>query len=72
VSEHCPPEKISYLRDHIGSMGRFRIDSYYGEVMVKTASPERMVHLQQILSNQDHLPGLAKRCRREMSEPSRG
>jgi hypothetical protein len=72
ATEHCPPEKIPYLRDHIGSMARFWIDSYYGEVMVKTAGPERMLHLQQILSNQDHLPELAERCRQEMSEPSRG
>lgn len=72
ASERCPPEKLSHLRDHIGSMARFWIDSYYGEVMVRTASPERMVHLEQILANQDHLPELAARCRREMSEPSRG
>jgi Phytanoyl-CoA dioxygenase (PhyH) len=72
ATEHCPEEKLPYLRDHIGSMARFWNDSYYGEIMIRTAPSERMAHLRQILANQDHLPELADRCRREMPEPSRG
>lgn len=72
ASEHCPPEKLPALREHIGSMSRFWIDSYYGEAMLNTAGAERMTHLQQILDNQEHLPALAAACRREMAEPARG
>jgi Phytanoyl-CoA dioxygenase (PhyH) len=72
ASEHCPQEKLPALREHIGSMARFWSDSYYGEIMVRTAGPERMAHLRQILANQDHLPALSERARREMSEPARG
>lgn len=72
MSERCPVEKLHHLRDHVGTMARFWIDSYYGETMLATAGPDRLVHLEQVLANQDHLPGLAARCRLEMREPARG
>jgi hypothetical protein len=40
--------------------------------MVNTADAKRMVHLEQVLANQDHLPELAKQARLSMAEPSRG
>lgn len=72
AAERCPEHKLSHLRQHIASMARFWNDSYYGDTMVRTAGPERMVHLEQILANQEHLPALAAQCRQEMLEPSRG
>ncbi|MCX8214072.1 MAG: hypothetical protein OTJ97_06140 [SAR202 cluster bacterium] len=40
--------------------------------MVETANPARMVHLEQRLANDDHLPELVRKAREEMDEPSRG
>ena len=39
--------------------------------MVRTAGPERMVHLEQILANDGHLAELSRRQRAETTEPSR-
>ncbi|MGW4694793.1 phytanoyl-CoA dioxygenase family protein [Kitasatospora cineracea] len=71
-AERCPQEKLPALREHIGSMARFWNDSYYGEAMLASANAERMVHLQQILDNQDHLPELAARCRQDTDGPAQG
>ena len=46
--------------------------SIVGEAMVATASPARMIHLEQNLANDGHLKALAAKARSEMSEPSRG
>jgi hypothetical protein len=43
------------LRDLIAAARNFDLKSYYGEAMVRTAGPERMVHLQQCLDNEDAL-----------------
>ena len=40
--------------------------------MVNTASPERMVHLQQIRENDTHLAGLVRELKKTMKEPARG
>ena len=40
--------------------------------MVRTATPARMVHLEQRLANDDHLPEVVRKLREEMAEPSRG
>ena len=44
----------------------------YGEAMIRTASPERMRHLEQPLSNDGHLAELSRQARERMAEPSRG
>jgi phytanoyl-CoA dioxygenase PhyH len=70
-AEHCPEERLPDLRRHVGSMARFWNDSYYGEHVLADAPPARVAHLQQILDNQDHLPGLVAECRSTMPEPAR-
>lgn len=71
-SEHCPDEKLEYLRTMIGGMARFWKDEFYGRTMIETADPRRMRHLEQVIRNQAHLPALADKARAEMSEPARG
>jgi hypothetical protein len=44
----------------------------YGETMLRTAGPERMRHLDQAQTCQDHLPALSARYRAEHLESSRG
>jgi hypothetical protein len=65
-------DEISLLRNEIGAFARFWIDSVYGETMLRTASPQRMVHLQQPLSQQDHLVEETRKAKMTMKEPSRG
>ena len=65
-------EDIDELRDDVAGKAQFWVDVPYGETLLRTASPERMVHLEQQLANADHLPALAAKAREEMHEPSRG
>jgi hypothetical protein len=48
------------------------MDRSYGPAMLRSAGPERMVHLEQMLANDGHLAELSRRKRAEMAEPSRG
>ena len=65
-------EDLPDLREDIGNLARFWTERAYGEVMIETAGPSRMKHLEQRLTNDDHLPELVRQARREMDEPSRG
>ena len=69
--ERFAKEHIEELREDIAGGARFWLDEPYGKIMVKTASKARMIRLEQHLANSDHLPSLATKARREMSEPSR-
>lgn len=64
--------EIADLKNFIGSNARFWIDRMHGEAMVRTATPQRQIHLQQVQDNEGHLPALAARARQEQAEPSRG
>lgn len=65
-------EDLDELREDIAGKARFWVEEAYGEALLRTAGPGRMVHLEQRLANADHLPALARRARAEMDEPSRG
>ena len=71
-SERYPEDKIDELRDQLGSESRFWIDRIHGEEMIRTASPERWVHLEQIRTNDTHLAALTRERKKSMKEPSRG
>jgi hypothetical protein len=51
---------------------RFWAEQAYAPAMRDTASPQRMVHLEQCIANDGHLKALAQKARLEMAEPSRG
>ena len=70
--QRYPADKIKDLRDYIAGGSRFLIERAFDNTIVRTASPERMVHLEQVLANDDHLAGLSARRRLEMAEPARG
>jgi ectoine hydroxylase-related dioxygenase (phytanoyl-CoA dioxygenase family) len=63
---------MAAIRRHIGQLSIFWCERAYGEVMINTASPQRMVHLQQRLANDGHLPELTRKAKLEMDEPQRG
>lgn len=70
--ERFAEEDLDELREDLSGKARFWLDQAYGEAMLRTAGPKRMVHLEQRLANADHLPALAAKARQEMSEPARG
>ena len=65
-------EDLGALREQLGKLSRFWIEQAYGDVMVRTAGPQRMRHLEQRMANDGHLKELAEKARSEMAEPSRG
>lgn len=69
---HYQPDDIPLLKNEIAAFARFWVDSVYGDAMVQTASPQRMTHLQQPLSYQDHLVEEVRKAKLTMKEPARG
>ena len=71
-SEKFQENQLEELRNILGKEARFWIDRIHGEIMVNTASPERMVHLKQVRENDTHLADITKELKKTMSEPARG
>lgn len=72
LSQRYRTEDLPLLRESIGSAARFWIDRAYGETMMRTAGPERLRHLEQIMANDGHLAELTRQAKLRMSEPARG
>ena len=72
LCQRYPEDRLGELRDYIGGGARFWVEEAYGDAMIRTASPERMHHLEQAMANDDHLPELTRQAKDRMSEPSRG
>jgi hypothetical protein len=70
--ERFAEEDLPLLREEVGEGARFWRMRAYGEVMIRTAGPDRMRHLEQRLSNDSHLPELTRKAKEEMAEPARG
>ena len=71
-AQHHSDDQLPQLRDEISGAARFWIDSVYGDTMLRTAGPQRMRHLEQILANQGHLPEEVRKAKLRMKEPARG
>ena len=69
--ERYSDEHIDELREEMAGIARFWAESAYDPIMVETAGPARMVHLEQRMANDGQLPELARKARDEMEEPSR-
>jgi Phytanoyl-CoA dioxygenase (PhyH) len=65
-------DEIPLLRNEVAAFARFWVDSVYGPAMLRTANPERMVHLSQPLTQLDHLADKVREAKLTMSEPARG
>ena len=65
-------EDITDLKNEISGMARFWAEKPYGDIMIDTASSQRMIHLEQRLQNGNHLKHLVKALKTNMNEPSRG
>ena len=69
--ERVDDDRIEILKKDMEGLSRFWVERAYGEKMVTTASPRRMVHLEQLMANDGHLAALSAKLRAEMTEPSR-
>jgi len=69
---HYAEADIPLLRNEVAGFARFWPDSLYGAAMMRTATPQRMVHMQQGLSQADHLAAEVVKAKATMTEPSRG
>jgi len=69
---HYADDDIPFLRNEVAAFARFWVNSVYGDAMMRTATPERMVHLQQPLQYQDHLAEKVREAKLTMKEPARG
>jgi len=72
LCQRYPEARIQELRDYISGGARFWIDRSYGETMMRTATPQRQRHLEQVMANDGHLAELSRKARETMAEPSRG
>src|SRR5207244_4099402 len=68
LCQRYPDEKLEDLRGYISGGARFWIERAYSEKMVRTASPERMCHLEQVMANDGHLAELSRQARERMTE----
>jgi len=66
------PTEIIDLESFINSADRFWLNQTHSELMRRTASPERMRHLQQVIDHETGLPARSAKCRATMLEPARG
>jgi hypothetical protein len=67
-----PEDRLEELRNYISGHARFWVERNYGEIMMRTAGPERLRHLEQVMANDGHLAELSRQAREKMTEPSRG
>ena len=65
LSRRYPDDRLDELRRRISGFSHYRMDRLYGEVMVRTAGPERMRHLEQCMANDGHLAELTRQAREE-------
>lgn len=62
LCQRYPAGKEQKLRDYLEGIARFHVDRVYSEVMKATATPQRMVHLEQVMSHDGHLAALARKA----------
>lgn len=72
LCQRYPQERLQELRDYLNGVSRFWVERAYGEIMMNTAGPERLRHLEQVMANDGHIAELSRKARETMAEPSRG
>jgi ectoine hydroxylase-related dioxygenase (phytanoyl-CoA dioxygenase family) len=70
--QRYPEDKLDNLREYLGHASRFWVERTYDDTIVRTASPARMVHLEQVMANDGHLAELSRQRRLADPEPARG
>lgn len=70
--QRYPDDKLPLLREYIASHARFLIERNVGPEMLRTATPARMRHLEQVMANDGLLTERTRELRAQGVEPSRG
>jgi hypothetical protein len=61
--QRFPAEHIPYLRQYIGYHAVYQVERLHHDLLVDTANPARLIHLEQGRANDDHLAGLVREQR---------
>ncbi|MBM3263658.1 MAG: phytanoyl-CoA dioxygenase family protein [candidate division Zixibacteria bacterium] len=72
LCQRYPEERLPDLRRYLEGFSRFWVDRAYSDIMIGTAGPSRMRHLEQVMANDDHIAALSAKAQETMPEPSRG
>jgi hypothetical protein len=72
LCQHHPENRVHELTNYVEAHARFWLDHLHGPTMIKTATPGRMRHLEQVIKNEGRLADLSREHREKMAEPSRG
>jgi len=64
-SERYPDHLIGDLKNDLSGQARFFIDRMHGPAMIKTATPERMHHLEQVRENDTHMADVVKELKKD-------
>ena len=72
LCQRYPEARLPELREYLNGVSRFWVERAYGEIMMQTAGPQRMRHLEQVMANDGHIAALSRKARAAMAEPSRG
>ena len=71
-TERYPNHLIADLKDFLSGEARFFLDRMHGTEMIKTATPERMHHLEQVRENDTHMADVVKKMRESGKSSSQG
>lgn len=72
LCQRYPEGRLPELREYLNGVSRFWVERAYGEIMMRTAGPQRRRHLEQVMANDGHIAELSRQARAKMAEPSRG
>ena len=72
MQKRQPDDDLEPVRKSVGNLSRHLMERAYGDVMLQTASPARMRHLEQRLANDGHLPALSAKVRAERQQAAGG
>lgn len=72
LCQRFPEDRLEALQDYLAGHARFLIERNVGETMVKTAGPQRLRHLEQVMANDFKLTAETRRLRATAAEPARG
>ncbi|MGH7145951.1 MAG: phytanoyl-CoA dioxygenase family protein [Planctomycetota bacterium] len=72
LCQRYPEEHLPELRKYVEGAARFWATEPYHPSVLKDAPASRMVHLEQLLGNFDHVRELTRKAKETMLEPARG
>jgi len=68
--QRFPAEHLPYLRSYIGNHAYYQVERLHHDTLVQTATPERLVHLEQGRANDSHLAEMLALSRAQSAAPA--